>query len=252
VKDLILRSVAVGRLALGIGALVAVVAAPLLGTVAPASAQGERAGDAVVTVGGDPGTPLGAGGSATVFGLRLPVGASCQGDSAHDDYRVKSFLVPDGVDPGSLVFGELKPTADGAWSLWAESTDPYVNGLTGQADAGQPGPINNVPAFTFSVLFPGELAAGGYRIGLLCYHDDETTRYWDTAFVISADSADQPAKFRWTAPSSGGSSSGSSTDIGPWLIGGLIVVLVLLSFVWLAIRHRSPRPPHTPVQEEIS
>ena len=49
------------------------------------------------------------GGSATPFGLRLPEGAACQGDSADDSYRVEAFLVPEGTDPGSVVYGELAP-----------------------------------------------------------------------------------------------------------------------------------------------
>ena len=196
-----------------------------------AGAQGERAGDVVVTGGEASGSGVQVGGSATVFGLDLPSDAACQGDSATHNYRVMSFLVPDGVDPGSLRYEELKPVGDGTWSLWEESTDPFVNALTNQSEGDEPGLIT-LPRFTFSVLLPGEMAAGDYRIGIACALDNETTRYWDTQFTTVTDATDAPAQFRWTATVEEAGSA-SEADIARPLAAALIAIGVVVGAVTL-------------------
>jgi hypothetical protein len=210
-----------------------------------ASAQGERAGNVVVT-GGEAFEPgVQAGGSATVFGLDLPADAACQGDSASDNYRVMSFLVPDELDPGSLRYEELKPVGDGAWSLWEESTDPFINALTSQSEGDLPALVS-VPRFTFSVLLPGEMSPGDYRIGIACALDNETTRYWDTPFTIVTDSSDAPAQFRWTATAQ---DVGSTRETG--FARPLAVVLIATGVVIGAVALVRRRPNnHSPRSQE--
>ena len=228
-----------------------VVSVALLGA-SPASAAGDRAGDVVVV--DQTGAVLTAGGSATAFGLRLPADAACPGDSADDNYRVEAFLVPDGTDVGSVVYGELAPEVQGASSLWDTNTNVVDGELTSDAPPGQPGRIVNLPSFSFAVLYPGELAAGKYRIGIACSLFNVTERYWDTSFVVTEDSSDQPAQFRWTADPPEGAdqllaaapAASSSSSSGFGTTGVLLILLVILlvaagiSYVWL--RTRTPRP----------
>ena len=61
----------------------------------PATAGAATAGTATITQPGQP-TPLDSGGSATSYGVALPSGASCPGDTAHQGYHVYSYLVPEG------------------------------------------------------------------------------------------------------------------------------------------------------------
>src|SRR5262245_9642793 len=63
------------------------------------------AGDVVVVDAIDNSSELTGGGSAVPFTLRLPDGATCPGDSAHDQWRVQSFLIPSTVDMASVKWG---------------------------------------------------------------------------------------------------------------------------------------------------
>ena len=49
-------------------------------------------------------TPLDSGGSETLYGVVLPSGAGCPGDTAHDGYHIFSYLVPKDVSPASVNF----------------------------------------------------------------------------------------------------------------------------------------------------
>jgi hypothetical protein len=232
-------------------ALIAVaISAFLVLGAGPARAAGERAGDVVVV--DENGAVATEGGSATPFGLRLPSGAACPGDSADESYRVEVFLVPEGTDLGTVVYGELAPEVEGGSSLWDTNTNVFDGELTSDAPPGEPGLIVNLPNFSFAVLYPGELAAGDYRIGVACSLFNNTERYWDTSFSITEDASDQPAQFVWTAtPPEGAdqivaSASSSTESSGIGTTGVLVILLVLLllaagiAYLWL--RTRTPRP----------
>lgn len=218
--------------------------ATLLGPVDLAAAAGERAGDVVVV--SPSGETLGSGGSATPFGLRVPSGAACQGDSAAGSYRVEAFMVPTGTDPASLVYGELAPEGENAWGLWDTNTESFDGGLTAQADPGRPGLIVDLPNFSWGVLLPGEMKPGDYRIGIACSLFNETTRYWDTTYTVVSDVSDEPGQFRWTAaPLSETSSTGSSGSSSALLAGVLVVLVLAVAIAFLLVRSRSGRtsPP---------
>src|SRR5580700_476338 len=55
-------------------------------------------------------TPLSSGGSSTPFTLSLPSGASCTGDSQNGNYHVYSYLVQQGVSPGSITINSGLPS----------------------------------------------------------------------------------------------------------------------------------------------
>ena len=219
-------------------ALVATLAGGVLARSARpfAAGQGERAGDVVVV--DSNGEPVAVGGTTGAFGLEVPPGAVCQGDSATAGYRVSTFLVPAGDEPGTLTFEELKPVGEGRWSIWKETTDPALNMLTSISGDGEPGAVVDLPRFTFDVgLFPGEIASGGYRLGLACTLAGETTRYWDTAFVI-AEGETEPLV--WSVPGAVSGSSSSSSPL-PLLLAVALVGLGIGIVVLVVRRRAAPR-----------
>jgi hypothetical protein len=142
---------------------------------------------------------LAGGVSSTVFTLTVPDGAVCPGDSANDQWRLQSFVVPATVDPAELTFGGNDPVGDGNWSLYGASTSPYVDELTEpNTMPGQPGRIPSIPALSFAVFPPDTLPDGEYRIGLACTLLREPAIFWDTRLEVVSDPDDEPGRMRWS------------------------------------------------------
>lgn len=209
----------------------------VLAMARPAAA--ERAGDLEIVDAS--GAAIGTGGPEGVVVLRPPAGAACQGDSASGGYRVSTFLVPSGTDPGGLEFGELRPLGEGNWSIWTASTDPAVKLLTGVSGPGLPGPLVDLPAFTFDVgLLPGEIAPGEYLLGLACTLDDRTTRFWDVPFVVLDD---ETVSISWSTPiPADADASGAPPTAALLALGALLVVGTVLAF---RVRRRAAVSPPT-------
>jgi hypothetical protein len=188
-----MRVIHVGlRVVLGVGIAAAVSA------VGVTLAAGERSGPAVI-VDTTASAPLMRGDSTTEFTLRLPAGATCPGDSANDDWRVQSFVVPAAVDPGTLRYGPVRPDGDGHYTLHRPDTKAFVHVLTGpNSGPGEPGMVMPPPPFSFAMFPPGTLADGDHRIGLACSLAGETARYWDTRIAVTSDPTVQPGEFRWS------------------------------------------------------
>jgi hypothetical protein len=161
------------------------------------------------------GQPLTEGGSATAFGLALPEGAACTGDSAGGNYRVQSYMVPASVSPASLTFDSMGPVPQGTGAdfrqpLYDTTRKPYVNALTDIATApGGPGTISQIPAFSLAVFAdapdltgPQIIPPGSYNLGIACTHGpagpDQLDRFWNIRFDVAADPADRPLGLRWT------------------------------------------------------
>ena len=228
-----------------------------LGPTDLAAAQGQRAGDVVVIDGRNGSELLSSGGGATPFSLRLPPGASCPGDSANDNYRVQTFVVPAADDPAALTYESQKPAGDGRWALYDVNTTPYVQVLTEVASApGQPGRITPLSQLRFAVFPPGTFPDGRYRIGVACTQWSDTVQYWDTEIDVvadpGADPAEDPAQLRWAvvgAPAPSGV-AGSSLLVGMTAVGLLVAIAVF------ALRRRTgpattPSTPHaTPDQTQ--
>lgn len=215
---------------------------------APASAQAVDAGEAVVVEPTDTPQPLERGGSATLFTLRLPTDASCPGDSAHDSYRIQTFIVPASDDPATLEYESTKPVGEGRWGLVQTDTRPFVQGLTERNEGpGEPGRIGGLPVFTFGIYPPGLFEDGTYRIGVACTLDNEPEVFWDTEIVLTNDVDDQPGQLRWRvagAPAS--TSDGGSNRTVALALGGVAVVAAAVA-VYL---HRSNRRAPSPLPEE--
>ena len=83
-----------------------VLAAVALVTVVVSTTQVAGAVTAGAEVLVTPGTTraLASGGSTTPYGVVLPAGASCPGDTAHDGYHVFTYLVPSHASPTDVSF----------------------------------------------------------------------------------------------------------------------------------------------------
>jgi len=154
------------------------------------------AGPAEIT---EPGltTPLTTGGSATHYGVLLPAGAHCPGDTAKDGYRVYSYLVPGGVSPTQVSFKGIIPSKYFGYIALGE----YYYGA--EDTALSTGQILGLPEFfVFSRLTPAMLFGAGaakatWDGGILCATDrGQVTDYWNTRFLFTASSRD-PGGFTW-------------------------------------------------------
>jgi hypothetical protein len=230
------------------------------GAVAVAASAGERIGDVSVRNGTDPQRALDAGGSLTPFVTDLPKGAACPGDSANDDYRVQTFIVPASDDPGSLSYESVKPAGDGRWAINNVFGTRLVHLATEMnSNAGTPGLIPELPQMNLSRISPGSLADGRYHLGVACTLGDATVRYWDTDLEITTDPVDQPGQIRWAVVGSMAPAAGSGFD---WTRVALVLLgLALTTVVAIGIsirRHASrvdgsgPRDPSPELVKEKS
>ena len=133
-----------------------------------------RAPAGAATVGTATLTSVGStGGSADPFSVQLPAGAACSGDSAGAGYRVQTYMVPEAVDPGSLVYAGTGPTPAG---FGANFRKPLYRSSGGQAFANQStdvttGVISGLPGFNFALFQPDGAALlppGSYNVGVAC------------------------------------------------------------------------------------
>ena len=217
---------------LAIPTAVAAVAALLL--LAPSTAYAvATAGTEVITHPGQL-APLTSGGSATPYGVLLPSGASCPGDTAHQSYHVFSYLVPTGVAPTAVSFKTGLPSK--YFGYIAEGA--YFGAVNTAEGTGQ---IVGLPSsFTWSRLTPQDLFANGAKTatwegGIACADTHGVvTNYWSSDIVFAVDAAD-PGGFTWkvTAPPA------SASSIGLWLGVALIGVAIVFGIVTLELRRRS-------------
>lgn len=200
---------------------------------------------------------LDGGGSSQTFTLRLPEGASCPGDSANDQWRIQSFLVPAAVDIEALSFGELGPAGPGEWALYGVETSPVVDQLLAQnASPGQPGLIMPFRPMTFAVYTDGVLAPGTYRLGVACTYFRALERYWHTQVVVSADPADAPAQLTWAvdpaaAGTRGAAPSESSSPSVPIVAFAVLTAVAVVVIAKRRFRRPNTKPSYqtTPIKE---
>jgi hypothetical protein len=202
--------------------------------LAPSTANAvATAGTEVITHPGQL-APLSSGGSATPYGVLLPSGASCPGDTAHQSYHVFSYLVPTGVAPTAVSFKTGLPSK--YFGYIAEGA--YFGAVNTAEGTGQ---IVGLPSsFTWSRLTPQDLFANGAKTatwegGIACADTHGVvTNYWNSDIVFAADAAD-PGGFTWkvTAPPA------SSSSIGLWVGVALIGVAIVFGTAALVLRRRS-------------
>ncbi len=222
-----------------VGCLTAVLLALEVGTVRATVDAPLDAGEILIVDANNRDRSIDEGDSNMVFSVRVPDGATCPGDSANDDWRVQSFVIPATMDPGALEYRALRPIGENLHALYGADTRPYIQAFLGQnSTPGQPGQILEAPPLSFAVFPAGMLPAGRYRIGVACTYFRDTAKYWDTEIELIDDSSVQPGAFRWRLATADAASSADAAagDSGgsPWtaisvaaLVGGAAVLAVL-------------------------
>lgn len=216
-----------------------------VGASSNAQAQEVEPREAVVIARG--GDQLDAGGSSTEFSLRLPEGAECPGDSAFEGWRVNSYMVPAAVNVTTLAYDGSGPTPMGLQEhgtfrqpLYDIETSSYVSALTAAVqERGEPGPIVDIPMFTFGVFSPGDVPAGRYHLGIACTLLNEVGLVWDAEIEIAEAADDEPAQFRWRVV---GAESGGSGSGAPTALAVAAAAIAFLSIHTWTRRRRVPRP----------
>ena len=178
---------------------------PML-TAPAAQAAGSLQGAASIRTAGG-GAALSSGDSATTFTVRLPAGAACTGDSPNDGYRVQTYVVPASVNPSTLTFDATGPVPNGVGAtfrqpLYDTTGSPYVDQQTAAADvAGGPGPIINIPNFSYAVFAPGDIPAGSYNIGVACTlgpaSATQMKEFWNVQKTFTTAAGGGPAQVNW-------------------------------------------------------
>lgn len=190
----------------------------------------QRVGGLTIVDATDPAVEISGGGSAVQFTFRLPVGTTCPGDSAHDDWRVNGFLIPAGDDPATLDYGPNGPQGPGQWAIYGTDSNPLMYDLLARNPApGSPGLILPIRPLTFAVYTDDILEPGKYRMGIACVHFTQTALYWDTEVEVVEDAADEPARRRWSVvgsdlPEAAAEGSESRSKL-PLLIGAGFAVI---------------------------
>jgi hypothetical protein len=214
--------------------LVAVALVTLL-LAAPAIAGAATAGNAEITRPGQA-TPLDSGGSATSFGVALPAGASCPGDTAHQGYHVYSYLVPEGISPTAVSFKTGLPSKGYGYFAYGA----YYGAINTAEGTGQ---ITSLPAqFTLSRLsvlprtdlFPHGAKRTTWESGIACADTHGVvTNYWNAGIVLTASASDSGG-FTWKviAPPP------APNNVGLWVGVGLVVVAVGLGITAFALSRR--------------
>lgn len=176
----------------------------------PASAAGVLQGPAEVRSAGGAAV-ISSGTSASTWTLRLPAGAACPGDSANDGYRVQSYIVPGSVDPSTLTFdasGPIPNTIGAGFSqpLYTTTFSPYVDAQTANASpAPGPGPIINIPDFSYGAFVPGDIPAGVYNVGIACTlgpaGPTQLKTFWNVTKTFTTNGGDGAANVSWSVGS---------------------------------------------------
>ena len=236
-----------------LGLVVVVVPSPVSATVFLNSVDAPVDGGSVTIIEPEStSNPMVSGDSNSAFQLVLPEGASCPGDSFHENWRVNSFIIPATDDPGSLRYGIISPDGEGRRSLYTVTTRPFIHMVLGKSDgAGEPGPIVQPEPMTFAVYPAGQFPPGNYRIGLACTEFRETAVFWDAEITLTEASNVQPGGFVWSlvedslSGAPGQSNSGGSASWFP-LVAGLLVVVGGVAM----LRRRPSASRHSIPQEQ--
>ncbi len=179
-------------------------------------------------------TPLQSGGSGTLYGIALPAGASCPGDTAHQGYHVFSYLVPEGTSPASVNFKKGRANEGFGYISYGS----YYGAINTAEGTGQ---IVGFPLdFTWSRLttkdlFPHGQKSSTWEGGIACANTDGVvTNYWNSQIVFTASTSD-PRGFTWRVV--------AQPALGPsheweWIGVALIVLSVLLAALTVFLSRR--------------
>lgn len=229
---------------------IALTVAAALSVADYASAQTEKgskdAGDVVVAEPGNVNRPLNEGDSTSAFTFRLPEGASCPGDSANDDWRVSTFLVPADTNLDTLMYQALRPDGEAYRSLRYLDGDIYVMEMTDpNPGPGQPGLITQIPPLTMAWFEAGSIAPGPYKMGIACTDPSGAVkRYWDTDVELTAAPEVDPGGLRWSAVENSNAApvDSSSNNSATWVLLLAALVVIIGGFLLISRRQRRRSP----------
>ncbi len=212
----------------GMVALVPVVLIAWLLAAPAIAGAGAVAGSEAITRPGQL-TPLDSGGSGTLYGVVLPSGASCPGDTAHQGYHVFSYLVPKVVSPASIDF--KTGFANKGFGYIAYGS--YYGAINTVEGSGQ---IVGLPLnFTWSrltvkELFPKGQKSSTWEGGIACADTHGVvTDYWNSQIVFTA-SASDPRGFTWRVV--------AQPALGPshkWLWLGVALIVLSIGLAAFAV-----------------
>ena len=196
------------------------------------------------------GALVNSGDGTTRFFVVLPDDASCPGDSANDQWRTHSFLVPEDDDVLGLWFGSSGPEPP-----WENDRYPMFNVTNGlplaqmmlqrNDVAGRPGFVEQSVETSFADHAENGIVAGRYRLGVACGYFRQTTQYWDLVVDISVDGSGTPAGLQWTVVAGEGAAVPAPPfDTEKW-VGRALIAVGALAVLWLVVTRRRPTPAST-------
>lgn len=205
-------------------------------TVPPSEVKG-RVGDLLLQSAGL--VAIADGDGETPFFVRLPAGATCPGDSANDQWRVNTFVIPAGEDPLQLRFtaGGPEPVWDDHFALFDVGTKTSViNQMLQKNDTpGNPGVIKPLPQVFMLPIAENGFSSGRYRLGVACTFWAQTTQYWDVEIEMTASQGSNGVgTMSWKvvgtmmAPTSGSDSGGSSSLLIVVVLAGVAAAGILV------------------------
>jgi hypothetical protein len=233
----------------GAPALVLLLLVAWLSAVPATAGAGVVAGSEAIT---RPGTVtlLNSGGSGTPYGVVLPSGAGCPGDTAHHGYHLFSYLLPKDVPLVSVSFKTGKPNKGLGYIAYGM----YYGAVNTAEGTGLV--VGLPPEFTWTRWTPKELFPQGQKSatwegGIACANTDGVVaNYWNSQIVFSASTSD-PRGFTWRVV--------AQPALGPshnWLWIGVTLIVLSVALAALAVflsRRRdqslggtSPSPGGTP------
>ncbi len=188
---------------------------------------------------------LNSGGSGTLYGVALPSGASCPGDTAHDGYHVFSYLVPEGVSPASVDFKTGQASKFFGYIAYGE----YYGAVNTAEGTGQIGALPS--QFTWARLTPKDLFPNGEKSatwegGIACANTHGVvTDYWNSQIVFAASTSD-PKGFTWKVVDQ---PSLAPSHKWVWIGVALIVLSVALAALAVFLSRRRDPPSGGPSPE---
>lgn len=237
------------RLLLGGGILLVCTAIAPAVAWARSQAPGDDAGDVVVVDAVNMDRELEEFEGSTPFRLLLPPNATCSGDSANDDYRVQTFLVPADTDLATLRYGYRNPEGNDLYRALRSVDGELASQLMTDQN---PGP--NQPAlildfrlpFTFEHYPEGSLPPGRWTIGVACTEPGATVeRYWDAQIELVAASDARPKGLRIRVVDAEGAVSSESSSGSAVPFVAIAVAAVGGAAFFMFVRSRRHTPTHT-------
>lgn len=190
---------------------------------------------------------INSGSGDTSFFIVVPDGAACPGDSANDQWRAQTFLLPEADDVLSVWFGSTGPEPP-----WEANHYPMFENQNGlpmsqmmlrrNATVGEPGIVEQSGETNFRVHAENDIASGRYRIGIACSYFRQTTQFWDLVVDIDAPAGSDPARLSWKVVAAPGAAVPATSDgDGGDLLSRSLVVLGVLILLAVAVSTRRAR-----------